>query len=291
VLPHPPAARSRRSRRWRSFWRRGAACSTADAGTVPPNWFPLRCPGRNRACRLRRRLAPPPPPEPVEEPRDELADALEKDFNHYLTSTAKEYYPDTDQMLFKVGFGGQGVKKVYNCPLRRRPVSESIAMEDFIVSNALTDLAMRAHHAPDQDAAFDAQADADPGVYRDDQLAQPTRQSTSPTRWTRPRPTWCRRAAQPTDPEDADYEVYECYCELDLDEYAPTQFKGKGLPLPYKVTIEKESQKVLEIRRNWKEDDKQCMAKEFFVDFPYMQGVRVLRHWPAASSSAIPPRR
>jgi hypothetical protein len=98
--------------------------------------------------------APKPPPQPSALPglpmpqpggedddaRDESADALEKDFNHYLTVTAKEYYPDTDRMLFSVGFGGQGVKKVYNCPLRRRPVSESIAMEDFIVSNAMTDL-------------------------------------------------------------------------------------------------------------------------------------------------------
>src|SRR5262249_21550747 len=85
----------------------------------------------------------PPPPAPIvppEEPRDELADALEKDFNHYLTVTAKEYVPDTDQMLFKVGFGGLGIKKVYNCPIKRRPVSESVDVEDFIVSNALSDL-------------------------------------------------------------------------------------------------------------------------------------------------------
>src|SRR6185312_12914515 len=78
----------------------------------------------------------PPAPAMAEPPggeRDELANALEKDLNHYLTTTAREYYPDTDQMLFKVGFGGLGIKKVYNCPLRRRPVSESIDIEDFIV--------------------------------------------------------------------------------------------------------------------------------------------------------------
>ena len=42
--------------------------------------------------------------------------------------------------MFFTGFGGKGVKKVYNCPIRRRPVSESVDIEDFIVSNALTDL-------------------------------------------------------------------------------------------------------------------------------------------------------
>ena len=50
-----------------------------------------------------------------------------------------------------------------------------------------------------------------------------------------------------------------------------SQFKDKGLPLPYKVTIEKESQKVLEVRRNWREKDKECQAREYFVDFPYMR--------------------
>jgi len=35
---------------------------------------------------------------------DDLGAALEKDMNHYLTVTATEYIPDTDRMLFYVGF-------------------------------------------------------------------------------------------------------------------------------------------------------------------------------------------
>ncbi len=72
---------------------------------------------------------------------DELGQALEKDMNHYLTAVATEYVPDTDRMLFYIGFGGDGFKKVYNCPLRQRPVSESIDAKDLIVSNAATDMA------------------------------------------------------------------------------------------------------------------------------------------------------
>ena len=37
---------------------------------------------------------------------DQLADALERDLNHYLTAVATEYYPDTDRMLLMLGFGG-----------------------------------------------------------------------------------------------------------------------------------------------------------------------------------------
>ena len=71
---------------------------------------------------------------------DNIADALEKDLNHYLTAVAKEYYPDTDRMLFMLGFGGTSFKKVYFCPLRGRPVSESVDADDLIVNNAATTL-------------------------------------------------------------------------------------------------------------------------------------------------------
>jgi len=61
------------------------------------------------------------------------AEALEKDFNHYLTVTASEYYPDTERMFFALGFGGTTFKKVYYCPIRRRPVSEFISIPEIIV--------------------------------------------------------------------------------------------------------------------------------------------------------------
>ncbi len=71
---------------------------------------------------------------------DMAARHLERDLNHYLTVTASEYYEDTDRMLLMVGFGGSAFKKVYNCPLRRRPVSESVDASDLIVSNTATDI-------------------------------------------------------------------------------------------------------------------------------------------------------
>lgn len=218
-------------------------------------------------------IAPPvvTPPSAPDAPRDSLADGLEKDFNHYLTVVAKEYVPDTDQMLFKVGFGGLGIKKVFHCPIRRRPVSESIDIEDFIVSNALSDLSSAGritHRIKMRPSTLKRMQILN--VYRDVPIGMPT-QSESPNAVDQAKAEVAGVQPQTADPRDADHVLYECYCELDLDEYAPPQFKGKGLPLPYKVTIEKDSQKVLEVRRNWKENDDQAQAREFFVDFPYMR--------------------
>lgn len=206
-----------------------------------------------------------------DEGRDELANAFEKDFNHYLTSTAREYYPDTVQMLFGVGFGGEGVKKVYNCPIRRRPVSESVPIEDFIVSNALTNLGNAGritHQTKMRPSTLRRMQLA--GVYRDITLGIPT-QSDQPTAVDQAKAAVVGVQPQQQDPRDADYTVLECYCELTLDQYAPRKFKNKSLPLPYRVTLEKDSRKVLEIRRNWLESDEQCIAREFFVEYPFVK--------------------
>jgi hypothetical protein len=214
-----------------------------------------------------------PPLNPEGQAMDDLGDALEKDMNHYLTVTATEYIPDTDRMLFYVGFGGDGFKKVYNCPLRRRPVSESVDAEDIIISNAATDMRNcgRVSHRIKMRPSILKRMQIT-GHYRDVKLGvpNPAQQVTAPEK---EKAEIGGYKPQPQQPKDADYEVYECYCEWDLEKFAPKQFKDKELPLPYVVTIEKESRQVLAVRRNWEEDDEQCLAKQFFVQFPFIRGL------------------
>ena len=175
---------------------------------------------------------PPAPSPPIAPPqgdeRDELANALEKDLNHYLTTTAREYYPDTDQMLFKIGFGGLGIKKVYNCPLRRRPVSESVDIEDFIVSNALTDLSNAGritHRIKMRPSTLKRMQIL--GVYRDVIIGQPTIQSDQSNQVDEAKANIAGVQIN-TDPRDMDHEIYECYCELDIAEFAPKPIQGQG---------------------------------------------------------------
>lgn len=203
---------------------------------------------------------------------DDLASALEKDFNHYLTVTATEYVPDTDRMLFLVGFGGDGFKKVYNCPLRRRPVSESVDAEDLIVSNAATDLnnCGRVTHVLKMRKSVLRRMQII-GAYREVEIEAPM--ITRLTEVDREKEEVAGVKEVQQRPEDRDYTLYEVYCELELDEFAPTKFKNKGLPLPYRVTIEENSRKILDIRRNWNENDEECTAKKFFVQFPFVRGL------------------
>lgn len=206
---------------------------------------------------------------------DQLATALQRDFNHYLTNDAPEYYPDTDRMLFWVGFGGCAFKKVYHDPLRRRPVSESVDAVDIIVSNAATDLqsAPRVTHrftmAPSMLKRMQII-----GAYRDVVLQDPVQQTKNAVDLAKEEVSGVT-GNESSEPKDNNYEMFEVYCELDIPGF---EHKGKngeadGLAVPYKVTIEKNSRQVLEIRRNYDKDDDLCMPKHCIVKYPFVPGI------------------
>lgn len=203
---------------------------------------------------------------------DRLAEALEKDLNFYLTTTATEYYPDSRRMFFWTGFSGLAFKKVYRCPLRRRPVSESVDATDLIVSDAITDLrnASRITHQISMRKSTMRRMQI-LGVYADVDLTAPQPDTNA----VKEKIAKVQGVSLRLDrPQDQPFTVYECYCELDIQGFEHKE-KGKstGLPLPYRVTIEKDSRKILEIRRNWDEQDADYQAKIPFVAFPYATGL------------------
>lgn len=206
--------------------------------------------------------------------QDDLAEALEKDMNHYLTTVATEYYPDTDRMLLMVGFGGCGFKKVYHCPIRNRPVSESVDAADLIVSNASTDLqnSTRVTHQSMMKASTLKRMML-LGEYRDIPLVEPgysernaVERQIDLTQGVSPQP-------DPM-PKLRERRIYECCCELDIAGLEHKDDKGEptGLPVPYVVTLDKDTRQVLAVKRNWKEGDPLCLPKKRFVKYPFVPG-------------------
>jgi hypothetical protein len=204
---------------------------------------------------------------------DQMADALEKDLNHYLTSTATEYYPDTDRMLLMLGFGGSAFKKVYFCPLRNRPVSESVDAEDMIVNNAATDLqnAKRITHRIMMTQATVRRMQI-LGVYRDLDLSTPRSMTFDAAK--REKAAQEGVTLEASNPDDRDREIYECYCDLDIVGFEH-RYKGKdsGLPIPYRVTIDVSSREILSIVRNYDEDTDALPEKRTnFVHYVFVPG-------------------
>jgi hypothetical protein len=201
---------------------------------------------------------------------DDLAEALERDFNYYLTDTATEYYPDTSHMLlWGVHFKGSGFKKVYSCLRRRRPVSDSVDAADLIVSDTTRDLKSceRITHQIRMRPS-DLHRMVQLGAYRETSLTQPYYVPDA----VESQVGEIQGTQRSTRPEDQPYTVWECQCELDLPRYTPKQFKGTNVRLPYIVTLEKDSRTVLAVRRDWREDDEQCERKRMYVRYPYVPG-------------------
>jgi len=205
--------------------------------------------------------------------RDRMADAFEKDFNHYLTSTATEYYPDTDRMFLLLGFGGTSFKKVYFCPLRNRPVSESVDADDLIVNNAATDLsnARRVTHRVYLKPSTVKRLQI-LGVYRDVELATPL--LSSPDSVQEAKAAQQGISTDTLNPDDRDREIYEVYCELDIPGFEH-KYKGKpsGLEIPYRVTIDVSSRQILSIVRNYDEDTAEMPEpRKTFVKYTFVPG-------------------
>jgi hypothetical protein len=200
------------------------------------------------------------------------AQQLESDFNYYLTSGAPEYYPDFDRMLFSLGHGGEAYKKVYWHPLKRRPVSETIDRKDIILSDGAVSL--------ESCARITHRSRMRPSVVKQMQLAGAWRDVSLTTGLLMPDLNVVDRkleeiaGIQPKlnlTSEDTDREIYECYCELDLKGYEHEEDgEQTGLAIPYRVTIDKDSRQVLEIRRWWEEGDPSYVRKEVFVEYVFV---------------------
>jgi hypothetical protein len=201
-----------------------------------------------------------------------LAEAFEKDLNYWITDAAKEYYPDTKNMLWWTVFGGSGFKKGYHCPVKRRPTLESVDAKDVIVSAGATDVqtAARVTHRIEMRPSMMRRMQV-LKVYRDVDLSPPsTKTKDEPTEATE---NVSGVVSGNDRPEDLPYNLYESYCEVDINETAPTQFKGKRVPLPYRVTIDYDSRVILDIRRDWKETDVECQRKRTWVKYPYIEAM------------------
>lgn len=203
------------------------------------------------------------------------AEDLEKDLNHYLTVIDKPYYPDTNRMFFMQGYGGSGFKKVYRDPILRRPISRAVDAEDLIVSDnevSLHDCGRVTHRIMMRQS-----------VFRRMELSGHYKQYDGGFAPMAPDPDDAQRAKDDVAgfaldisqrPADYKHTIYECYCELDLPGFEHKDRKGPtGLPLPYRVSIDKDSQHVLEIRRNWREKDENYSARMPFVKYTFVDGL------------------
>ena len=194
-----------------------------------------------------------------------------KDFmNYQLMDKMKEYEPEFDQMLFYLPLSGSAFKKVYYDELLQRAVSKFVPADDLIVPYTATSL-------DDADAVMhtikvsenDLRKKQVGGFYRDIEVNPSYMQETEVEKKERE-----LEGVRKTRDEDI-FQLIECHVNLDLDGFEDRDEAGEptGIKLPYVVTIETGTRKVLSIRRNFKLDDPTKQKIQYFVHFKFLPGL------------------
>jgi len=198
----------------------------------------------------------------------EVALNVEDDMNHELTERMSEFRHEHERMLWSLPATGSAFKKVYFDPNLGRQVSMFVPAEDVILPYGNTDMetCYRLTHVmrKTKNEIIKLQQ---AGFYRDVELPDPSKQSDDIQKAK-------DKESGFNDLNDDRYTLYECHVDLDLEGFEDVDDDGEetGIMLPYVVTIIKDTDTILSIRRNWKEDDTLKLKREYFVHYQYIPG-------------------
>lgn len=194
--------------------------------------------------------------------KKDASERVQADMNYRLTEQMPEYRPEHERMLWGLGLAGNAFKKVYYDPALGRQVSIFVPAEDLIVPYGASSLrtSERVTHVMRKTENELRKLQVD-GFYRDIPLGDPENTLDDVEKKIAEKLGF--RATV-----DSRYKLYEIQVDLDLPGYEDEN----GIALPYIVTVEKTSQKVLSIRRNWRPEDKLKNKRSHFVHYGYVPG-------------------
>jgi hypothetical protein len=194
--------------------------------------------------------------------KKEASERVRDDMNYRLTEEMPEYRPEHERMLWGLGLSGNAFKKVYYDPSLGRQTSIYVPAEDVVVPYGTSSLrtAERVTHVMRKTENEIRKLQVD-GFYRDVDLGEPVDTFEEIE----------KKIAEKMGfriTTDSRYRLLEMQVDLDLPGYEDED----GIKLPYIVTIDKSSQKVLSIRRNWRPTDKLRNKRTHFVHYGYIPG-------------------
>ena len=210
----------------------------------------------------------------ISNPAKEAQSQRVKDFmNFQLMDQMKEYESEFDQMLFHLPLAGSTFKKVYYDDLLGRAVSKFIPADDLVVPYTATSL-------DDAEAVVhvikisenDLRKQQVNGFYSDIELSKPSSASDADKVAEKEREL---EGTTKSARMESVYTLLEFHVNLDLEGFEDVGQDGQptGIKLPYVITIEEGSQKVLSIRRNFAPNDPLKNKIQYFVHFKFLPGL------------------
>jgi hypothetical protein len=202
--------------------------------------------------------------------KEQQASRVKDYLNYLLTDKMTEYRSETEKLLFNLPLAGSAFRKVYFDPNMNRPCSMFVPAEDFVVSYGASDLTTceRATHIMKKTSNEVRKLQVN-GFYKDIELDTPTADLSDI------KEKYNQLTGDSTSYDyDQRHTLLEMMVDLDLEDF-PDLKDGEptGIALPYIVTVDLSSRKILSIRRNWYEQDEQKMSRQHFVHYQYLPGL------------------
>ena len=191
--------------------------------------------------------------------------------NYQIMNVMDEYDPEMDRLLFYLPLAGSAFKKVYFDDILDRAVSRFVPADDLLVPYNAADLssASRITHVIRMNTndvrKFQAAGfyrDVDIMAYEDDDEVREKERDLI--------------GIERTGGDDQDCTLLEVHTDLDLPGFEhthPLDGEETGIKLPYIVTIDEGSSKVLSVRRNWVEGDEYYKKVQYFTHYKFLPGL------------------
>jgi|TARA_R110001599_G_scaffold175761_2_gene367818 hypothetical protein len=191
--------------------------------------------------------------------------------NYMIMYEMEEYEPEFDQMLYYLGLAGSAFKKLYRDDTLGRPVSKFVPAEDIIVPYTATDLrtAERVTHQI-QMSNNELRKLQVSGFYLDMEVPENSVGDSDEVD-----DAYDKIEGKSSTGKEETVTLYECHCYLDILEYPDVTPEGSetGIKLPYVVTVCKDTNDVLSIRRNFRAEDPTKSKIPHFVQYKFTPGL------------------
>ena len=198
------------------------------------------------------------------------AHRIEGYLNYLVTDVMSEYRSETEKLLFSLPLAGSAFKKVYWDSNMERPCSMFVPSEDLVVAYGAPSLSMAERVTQVMKRTVNEVRKMQfSGFYRDIELDEP---SADPDDIQKKYDELT--GDSPSYESDNRYTLLEMHVDVDLEGFEDS-FDGEqtGIALPYVITVELGSSKILSVRRNWYEDDETKTRRQHFVHYEYVPGL------------------
>ena len=196
---------------------------------------------------------------------DKAADRVKDYMNFVLTEKMFNYRSEHERMLWSLPLTGSAFKKIYYDEYLKRPEAMFVAADDFVAPYGASDLESceRFTHVMRKTKNVIRKLMV-AGFYRDVDLEDPPELTIDDVKKN-------EAEAQGIDiVKDDRYLLLEMNVNLDI-ETDPYRAEGE-IEIPYVVTIEKYTGRILSIYRNWDEEDDTYRRRMHYVKYDYVPG-------------------